>query len=264
MKSSTLQSFVLATVLCIPCVADAQITLLGTSTERVSRIATLTDGHKFLGQGTTMSGIATVYNLDFSVYRILHFPPFELGQGAIGYITQSLFDNDPLTVEFVLYMYGDFNFGMRIYREDGTQLFNQAPGALPDVFEEDGTAYLSFSTNLNGPIKVYQLPGHLPCVDCHGTPAGMAILNGDEHAKGLAIYPNPTDNDVTVEVRERYAREGSFLLLLNAEGKEVRRYSLNGQSKFTFSIAGFANGVYQCVLVTDGIRLSAPLVVGNR
>ncbi|MBZ0205736.1 MAG: T9SS type A sorting domain-containing protein [Flavobacteriales bacterium] len=184
-------------------------------------------------------------------------------------ITEELFDTDPSTIEFAIGSVSDPSVGVRVFREDGTEIFNQTPGlgmfGDGGVYENNGVAYmLLYESQVDGPYKVYQLPGHLPCIDCHGTPAGMVVMNGDDASGGLTIFPNPTANEVTVQVPGRFAQKDATLLLMSSDGKVVRQYMLNGKSAFTFSVKGLAGGVYQCILVVDNLRTSGKLVIGSR
>jgi hypothetical protein len=92
----------------------------------------------------------------------------------------------------------------------------------------------------------------------------MVVMNGDDASGGLTIFPNPTANEVTVQVPGRFAQKDATLLLMSSDGKVVRQYMLNGKSAFTFSVKGLAGGVYQCILVVDNLRTSGKLVIGSR
>lgn len=71
-----------------------------------------------------------------------------------------------------------------MFREDGTTLFSQDPGSFtngplfidaygPIFRSAQGTFMTVHTSGVKGPpVNIYQLPGTLPCMDCHGAPAG--------------------------------------------------------------------------------------------
>ena len=108
---------------------QAQITQVGTNTNRLLAVHSLSTGTKLLA--TPAPGIPyttmILYNPDMTIYRSLVLPPPPPGSSYYSYptyFTETLFDTDPTTVEFIISIVDStYAPGCMVIREDGTVLF---------------------------------------------------------------------------------------------------------------------------------------------
>ena len=111
----------------LPLVGFAQITLENEIALPVYSVITLTDGTKLL-PSTPSTNSCVIYNVDFTPYRTLQFPtlPAEFDWfGPPTYITQSLFDTDESTIEYLLFGSAPDGTAMVVVgREDGSMVFS--------------------------------------------------------------------------------------------------------------------------------------------
>jgi hypothetical protein len=178
-----------------------------------------------------------LFNEDGTLYKELHFPPKPDPSAtvqSIGYITESLFDNDPSNIEFMLYyeFLDSTSIGgcrrVDIVREDGTILLSEL-NAVGDgwiTFDITSTVYntddgpklrlLYFycGAGLCYQTKVFSLPGELP----------TNVLNHNEIVNNdLLLFPNPNN--------------GSFFLKLNSttgDSGTIELYSVTGKLLDTY------------------------------
>jgi hypothetical protein len=86
-----------------------------------------------------------------------------------------------------------------------------------------------------------------------GVDAGMV------KAPGMEVHPNPFHTSATIDITG--AAEGSWLLICNTLGEEVRRISVAGNAKFVISKEGLPVGIYYARLVQAGKPVAAMRVV---
>jgi hypothetical protein len=254
----------------------------------VHQISSLSSGTRLIEHFTTnitTSGTRTIYNLDLTVHRVLVYPapPAGMGWANMGYITEELFDTDPSTIEFTLTagsISGPGNVASFVFREDGTELFQQNPGALVSgitghqtgfspIFMEGGQAYMVvFTTGMFGPpTRVYALPGTLPCMDCHGSPTTSGIILGEPDGiapfPGLLLQPNPAQDALHVQLNG-WAEQAQEILLLDAGGREVMRKRVTNSIAEELGIGHLPNGRYTVAATRNGFRVAtAPLVIAR-
>lgn len=72
--------------------------------------------------------------------------------------------------------------------------------------------------------------------------------------KPFNLYPNPTNGSVTVYYFIPQNAENQSISFYDATGKLVQKVDFIGEGQIQLNIdcSGFSNGVYQCVLVSDG------------
>lgn len=267
------------TSFCLTTLAAAQFPLLTTVNETIHPLYSLGSGIHYIQEFYPNEDQRTIYNLDMTPYRVLNYPapPAGMGWSHMTYITEALFDTDPSTIEYVLVAVSPGSFGtyaMFIYREDGTLIFQQNPGCFTGQFGSpmdsyepiymvDGQAYMIVYDQilLSPPTKIYALPGSLPCWDCHGSP-GMDTNVGTgpvtDMGSGIAVFPNPSANSVTVDL---HGQRADAVLLHDAKGTLVRKITASGPH-IILPIGGLAAGRYTVVVLRDGLQLAAlPLMV---
>ncbi|MBL8001907.1 MAG: T9SS type A sorting domain-containing protein [Flavobacteriales bacterium] len=247
--------------------AHAQITLLGTANQTLQvRRSLVSAGTKFLKADTAS---LTLYNLDFSTFLTINYPPAPAGYTYSGemralYITEALFDNDPATVEVIaLLKFQNQLKGMRVIRQDGSVLFedlnywvgltagSHGLNDSPAIFTaEDGNTYMVLTNGSAGnSTKLYQLPGNLPCLACDGTISGFAD-NGSVESGNLVLYPNPS----TTELNLRYpidTEPGSEIRIIDLQGRIVIAARTNAEGSNVLSLNELAQGQYICTIITS-------------
>lgn len=245
----------------------------------VHQINSLAYGTKLidaLGVDLTTAGTLTVYNPDLSVYRVLSIPTAPAGMqwATIGYITETLFDLDETNIEFCLTAIGGgiSDQAVYIFREDGEQLFVQNPGSMfayfgmgfsgAPIFTSDNQTYMVVhGGDLNGPTRVYTLPGKLPCMDCYGSPSNLQLggFTDPGSRSDIVLFPNPAAQSVTVALGESQA---DAIAILDAAGQLVRNERIGGRQRVELSTSGLAQGRYIVMVQRAGLRLvSLPLVI---
>ncbi|MBL7981902.1 MAG: hypothetical protein JNL52_08855 [Flavobacteriales bacterium] len=262
----------------------AQISLVGNSPVSLVTIGTLNGGiHliEFFSTNTSTGGTRSIYHPDLTLFRVLNYPapPSGYAWSSMGYITEDLFDTDPSTVEFVMTasdLSAPGNFGVFVYREDGTELFQQIPGSMvsgigglrssfePIFTTDEGTFMVVHGSSVGGPpVNIYQLPGTLPCVDCHGTPLPSGLVTGTPPADGISptasVSHDATTHALHVLPGGMHVDEVS---VLDAAGRLVITQRVNTTERFTIDAARLTPGVHVVVLQDRGVRVaSMPVVV---
>ncbi len=260
------------------CTSLAQFTLIGSNAGTLWQLNTLeTAGPKLI---TEASSQMTIYNLDLSVYQVLNIPalspPFM--QEGVGYITESLFDTDPSTIEFVqsyrdtTECFGCFKYGLRILRADGTVLYNKFQAYLYNrlslgvrsepIFNTTTGTYMVLDTASYSHSQIFLLPGHLPCDQC----SGAALSNGGEHVAlsgtNITAFPNPTSDDATIRYDLPSGITQGSLVFFNAQGAEVKRMPVNGSGTMRITTADLPAATYLYQIETSqGVIGAKRLVV---
>lgn len=264
--------------------AEAQITEVAEHPGGLTALRSLGSGVRLIEpwpSGIGVGGTRIIRNLDMSVHRVLNYPAAPPGMVWISmwYITEALFDNDPGTIEFIM-VAGQNDVppsnAVFVFREDGTQLFVLDPGNFnvqlggtyqgsDPVFMEQGAAYMVLDAGgwMNGPTKLFALPGTLPCFDCHGTPGASDINVGLTDApappSGMTVHPNPGSTLVQVLLPGHPA---DALLVFDAGGRMVLRHAMNGATAAVLDIGHLRPGLYHVRSELHGLRsASVPLVV---
>lgn len=248
--------------------AYAQFPVVGQTPHNLIPLSSLNDGVKLIEQWPDWSsGSCTIYNPDLSVHRVLHYPVMPTGSWSpqLFYVTETLFDDNPSTIEFLVHSYmSASSFGVHVYREDGSALFSIATGEFKGIYEYEGTAFMMVSDSSNSSTTLYQLPGHLPCVDCTGMPAGMGIHDGGGIPTGhLLFVPNPVTDQVEIRLPHDI-RGPAELDIRNTMGQVIHRVFLQGQSPISISTETWTSGTYVCRIHTlEGRQLVRSFVLAR-
>jgi hypothetical protein len=202
----------------------------------------------------------TLYNLNYTVYKVLPIPDSHLhGEPYtslfVKYISETLFDTDSSTIEYLLGVAEGNNTyppHLHIYDEFGNQLFfkdsawydgsnvtggpfksqppilNTSTGTKMFLYRNPGIYYIH-------PI-VYSLPGtlYIPC-DCYTSAGVPVIVEQDDDYKNCIVrnYPNPSNQSTTIE----------YVLPKGIHRAELKIISLEGSYSKSYEITDFFNKV---------------------
>jgi len=86
----------------------------------------------------------------------------------------------------------------------------------------------------------------------------FSVSINDLKAQGIAIYPNPTNGELTIEFSTQSANSSIFLY--NTLGQQVYEKH-NLVSKQSLDISHLNKGVYWVKLLVDGVLWSCKVVV---
>ena len=208
----------------------------------------------------------SLYNLDGSLNKMIQLPPKPEPSAQIeiiDFITNSLFDNDPSNIEYLVHYDPCDSIAcgapwmVKIIREDGTILMD-APNASYSHLEifstEEGTklklAYYFHPVSYPDYVRFYSLPGALP----------TAITNFSNHLNdSFTIYPNPNN--------------GSFFIKVNSDQNNLISYSLYNEDGILVdsfmscekTIKQFINnipsGVYLLKSISNTINQTEKLII---
>jgi hypothetical protein len=213
----------------------------------------------FLNQ---VSNSFSLYNMDMSPYLLnINIPAvgdsIADGFGVI-YITKSLFDCDSTNIEYVYENPYDTDHAFRVYRTDGTLLFqvDSANGPYylgggiyggsndfrPIANTSSGTKLFlqKYDSNNVPEILIYSLCGNLENVNFDFTNQSF-----------VRIFPNPATMELNFEIVRPNNQEQFYLSIFDTNAGEQKKENilLNG-NKYTIDIRDYSNGIYYYSLST--------------
>ncbi len=220
-------------------------------------------GYKYVLNDTNT---ITLYNLNHTVYLTINIPPRNppasssfYGFPQILYVSDELFNTNPADIEYFIY-YEDAsgNNDCRIYDQVGSILFSK-DSVVIDNYDFHGyvdiTNFISYSPSgvkmiipqqYGSGATVYSLPGTLPCNDCTGgTVTALRTVNGNTPNVGISNYPNPANNQTTVQYNLPEGITTAELVFYNIQGVEVKRFKVtNAFTDILISTADLEAGTY--------------------
>lgn len=259
-------------------ITQAQITLESTATTMLRSINSLSAGTKLMNPFET-GAISTIYNIDLTPFRalILPTPPSGYTWSSVDYITETLFDTDDSTIEFLLTGRHDSEQGITVIgREDGTTLFNITGSCLtflgnglsegPGIFETDGGAKMLITSDVTNVTMVYSLPGHVPCVSsCQPAAMDFLALGSNElhpFLSGSSTFPNPANERISIEYSLPYGEVQARLVVYDATGRAALERGLTASGKYVLETAQLPNGMFHFVIIgREGILTGSKFVV---
>jgi hypothetical protein len=187
-----------------------------------------------------------LYNLDGTLFKTIDMPP-KPDPSAITlparYITRTLFDSDPSTIEYLIgYAIDSAGYQIsevRVIREDGTILLDEPYGSSCLIYPtEEGTKLMTQNYYANGtPLpyftKVFNLPGQLP--------TSAPNMNGIPDPS-LSLYPNPNNGSFSVRLKS-VEGEASTIDLYSPSGKFISTYK-SSENPARFTAPGLPSGLY--------------------
>jgi hypothetical protein len=243
---------ILVLLLLLSSVCYSQITLDFQNPKFLSMVRLNNSETKYLDDHESFSlNQFSLLNTDGTHYKTIHLPAhpdsLEFISG-IAYISTTLFDNDPATIEYIVeYQLDSLQYDLheiRIVREDGTILLDEMyayMGAWDWGFENiystpEGTKMIFNYRYANGhyyQTKVFNLAGELPS----GTKANFDPANNN-----LTLYPNPNNGSFYIDFHSK-AGEANFIDLYNLEGRLIETYKSN-TSLSHINNAGLSDGLF--------------------
>ena len=186
-------------------------------------------------------------NLDGSLYKTIQMPPNPDTSCIIeivGFVTTSLFDNDPSTIEYIVHY--DFcdsilsgaPWMVRVIREDGTILLDEAYASYNylEIYntEQGAKLMLLYYDGNSNPYekRVFSLPGTLP----------SNVDNNLVESLKPSLYPNPNNGTFFINVNSRSGETGT-IDLYTLTGKLIGTYKSDGKVT-QINEPGLSNGVY--------------------
>lgn len=276
-----MKTILLALSLAVPLTVTCQITLQATTPEPVRSVLSLNEGPKFIGVLSQTVGASTVniYDTDLSLFRtlVIPAPPEGVHWSSLTSVTETLFDTDPGTVEYMLFGLHDAEGGtlpvLGIYDEDGVELFFRDPGTAfstvgapqdmgPNIIETDGGALMLIGHAISGSgVEIYHLPGHVPCISSCGNDGitGIAPMQG---TSGTMTVQSPADGSSIVRYTLADGASHGMLELFDAAGRILRTEPIRSDGQYLLDTRTLTGGSYIVRIRTDRKVMSgAPMVV---
>lgn len=208
----------------------------------------------------TVTNTFSLYNMDFTPFltNIAVPEPFAMMTAFMQpiYITRALFDCDTSNIEYAYEApVNSYRKPFYIMRTDGTQLFklDSANGpyclggcmGMSDIIvpiknTSDGTKLWLQRTDLPG-IYIYSLCGTLPEDVFDFTVTKQSYIK---------IFPNPTASTLTFQINPPDNMNEYQLVIVDNNGKEVKREKNISNTHYTIDVTGFSNGMYYYSLCT--------------
>jgi len=198
----------------------------------------------------------SLYNLDHSPYLLHVVPPIPLWHDPnyyfVSYITNSLFDCESSTLEYVISSNSSAN-GFYVYRTDGTLLFSRSDATGPYCYGCNGGAVVIRPIeNTPSGTKLFLFDGDSTWV--YSLCASLPLIVDDHVMKAsyVKVFPNPTSGIINFEVNPPNNQEKFKLTVYNSlfeviEETDVieKNYLLDLKSR------SFSSGAYLFDLRTD-------------
>ena len=201
---------------------------------------------EFLQSGNT--GVINLYNLNHSFYKSINVPPQNGTFVRVYYISDELFNTNPLDIEYLVRDYNSTTVKnyIHVYDEIGNTLFSKDSVILansgetwnfwePVFYTPSGVKMIlyrdfGFSSAGDSSAFVYSLPGILPCNDCaNGIISGLTDPNGGGEL-GIGIensYPNPAINSTRIDYTFPNGVNQGEIVIYDLQGKELRCYKVD-------------------------------------
>lgn len=264
---------------------SAQLELVGTF-DSMARTLYLADDEPAIMLYTPEEELIELYNPDQSLIAIIEIPVEYQGpaQFNLFHVSRTLFDCDPSNIEYMISYHSTFDISeayVKIFREDGTELFNLPehifydqstymgnPVTGPGMIEDDEGVVFVFSNTSNlpmtAPVTLYRSCGSIPC-PCYGMSSegqGTGLTEFDDHRSNYNLYPNPGNNQFKLEYDLPDGYQRGELQLIDMSGRIVLEKPVGpSMSYIVVNTEGITAGRYQVVLTTEeGMQLSTSYI----
>lgn len=185
-----------------------------------------------------------LYNLNHSLYTTINIPS-QPANFAVAYITEDLFDTDSTNLEYLIASVNTQSNFVKIYRQDGTLLFQRDSAWMTCsailtnidyrsniVPTDSGTKmFVGIYTPYYNHSEVYSLPGVLPCPSLCGSvaPGGSSPLQIEEAVQKNFNnpYPNPSSSQIRLPYQLPQGETSGEIVFYDLTGSEVKRYKVD-------------------------------------
>jgi len=261
--------------------SQGQITSAGLTPFDISGIAELPNGTHYIcsydvGFLVYDSTFTLIYNVPYPIMLdqavLFNSGVSSVGaDGGVGFISNTLFDTDPSTLEYVYYTHT-----IQPNPSDGYLIVARIGGgivfALPQGYAHraiintpSGTKWITAYINGNQTVgHVWDLPGILPCPDCDGT---VTLLNGgNDHQMetitpldgpniSYKLYPNPTDGLLNIDLEFPEDVQTATFVIRDQKSVEVKSIVINSSGTHQVNLENVSPGVYVTELVGPNGRI---------
>ena len=259
--------------------ASGQITLVDTYPLGVYPLFLETSGTKLMTENH-ITGTFTIYNLNHSIFRNITIPILPHHDYHVAYVTETLFDTDSTTVEYMVYGKMDSlnanNYWLytSIFSDNGTLLFhvdsmNPGGGQVLDrdirpIYNSDSGTYLMLSPSFGPNIftNIYSLPGRLPAC-CSLNNLQSSMIEYSRQKLQFSNSPNPaTDKTIIHYSLPDGIRDGK-IMIYTMEGSPIKEYSVSREfSTLELNCSDLPSGNYLYdLLLPNGHREVRKMIV---
>ncbi len=200
----------------------------------------------------------SLYNLDHSPYLLNFQPSIPLGQSPdyyqLAYITNSLFDCDSLSLEYVILSSSPTpTSSFFIYRTDGALLFSKIGVGGPYCYGcNSGSVVIRPIENTPSGTKLFLRSSDSTWVYSLCGPLPLII---DEHVMKenyVKVFPNPTVGIINFEINSPNNQEKFKLTIYNSSFETIVETNVNGKNYLLdLSSHSLSSGTYLFDLRTD-------------
>jgi hypothetical protein len=205
----------------------------------------------------------SLYNLDGTFYKTILMPPRPDTSSFfyfISNISESLFDNDPSTIEYIVaYTYdsipGNYLYNrVKVIREDGTILLDEMNASQYSVYStEEGTKLMLNYIYANGwsyQTKVFNLPGQIPT---------ETIDKNNDFTNTPVLYPNPNAGSFFINFHSN-AANNHLIELYSTTGVLINTYKSSSNLTHINNF-GLSDGVYLINTRTKGQNSTTKMII---
>jgi hypothetical protein len=253
----------------------AQITMDTTFSNNVTMIKLDKSGFKYM-QLSYVTDSIYLYNLDFSLFKQFPIPIINIGNFAIEYITETLFDTDSNDIEFAIAYSSNspYTSWVKIMDETGATLLDIPNGYFPGTVLPVDLINNTFGSITNTPqgtkmripvfnwpsgtfvgLNIYTLPGNLACETCYNPSSNLIsgtgnLINQPGYFMSKPI-PNPSIQFTRIEYSLPDGVTEGDINLYNISGELIKSFRVNaGSSYLTIPTSAYPGGTYYYSLIT--------------
>ena len=277
-KTKTMKNFILfiAFNLLMSITSNGQMTLAATyggTTSYEAQVVNLSRSGKKIAimrvQGIfNAADTIFFYNLDYSLWKTIQCPampgyngqfifgPKSSSSDYVSYCSETLFNTDTFLEVAVTYKSTlGTNNKLLIINENGSivdSILNV--GADFRVHSTTTGVFIATIKSFSG-LKVFSLPGTIPCDVCGGGTDGALGVTQVEKLKDFSTQPipNPSSNEVKITFSLPAGASRGELVLFNSNGQKVKTYDVDNRFGFiTLDNTQLQAGMYYYNIVANG------------
>lgn len=210
-----------------------------------------------------------LFNLDGSLYKTIQMPPKPSPSSwiyGIYYVSDSLFDNDPSNIEYIVFyncdsvVAGSYHL-MRVAREDGTILLSE-PNA--SILQMDFDYIPVFNSEQGTKLILHYLYGneHYYQTKVFSLPGKLFTANKNEpwdSQNTLSLYPNPNNGSFYIKIHSNN-NNSQMIDLYSTDGKLIDSYKSTGNLTHINNL-GLSEGIYLINSRFKGINSTTKMII---